>query len=78
MLNSPEPISIQNRLLGDYVTEEQMADARQVTRRTLRAERHRGEGPPYVKTSNKVLYSADGFRQWLKSIERRPVRERRV
>jgi hypothetical protein len=57
-----------------YFTDEEMANARGVTRRTQRAERARGEGPPHVKDGKKVLYPVEGYRAYLKAIERQPVR----
>jgi hypothetical protein len=41
---------------------------------TLRAERLRGGGPPWLKIGRDVFYSEEGFRDWLRSIERRPAR----
>jgi hypothetical protein len=65
-------------LLDGYTPEVQMGKARGVTVRTLRAERQRGDGPPWVKMGKQVLYPNDGFRNWLKANERRPVRAGRV
>jgi hypothetical protein len=67
-----------SELLDGYTPEENMAKARGVTVRTLRAERQRGDGPPWVKMGKQVLYPNDGFRNWLKANERRPVRAGRV
>ena len=61
-------------LFSGYLTEGQVAVERKKTKRTLRAERQRGDGPPYVKDGKAVLYPVGGFREWLKAIERRPVR----
>jgi len=60
--------------LAGYVLDDEMAKLRGVTQRTLRAERQRGDGPPYVKDGWKIYYSVAGFREWLKSRERQPVR----
>jgi hypothetical protein len=60
--------------LAGYLPEAEMAKSRKVTPRTLRAERQRGDGPPYVKDGKKVFYPIDGFRAWLKGMERHPVR----
>lgn len=70
-----EPI---NRLLAGYVSEDEMAAARGVGKRALRAERQRGDGPPWVKISRAVFYPEAGFREWLKSIEQRPARARKA
>jgi hypothetical protein len=77
MKSDNETSTLRDNLLDGYVTENEMAKARGVQPRTLRAERQRGEGPPWLKASNKILYSAEGFREWLKSLERSPVRARR-
>ena len=63
--------------LDGYYSEAKMASERKKTPRTLRAERQRGEGPPYVKDGKKIYYPLSGFREWLKSREHRPVRSAR-
>lgn len=60
--------------LAGYVLDGEMARLRGVTQRTLRAERQRGDGPPYVKDGWRVYYSVAGFREWFKARERQPVR----
>jgi hypothetical protein len=70
--------SAQDSLLAGYVTETQVAAARNVSPRTLRAERQKGVGPSYVKVGKSILYPVDGFRAWLKSNERQPVRAGRA
>lgn len=65
-------------LLAGYLDEDHVSAALGRTKRCLRALRARGEGPPYVKVLNKILYPADEFRAWLKSIEQRPVRSHRA
>jgi hypothetical protein len=56
-----------------YVTSKQMAQARGVSPRTLRVERQRREGPPYVRDRREVLYPIDAYRAWLLENTRRPV-----
>jgi hypothetical protein len=63
-----------NELFGDYLTDKQLAKKRRKTPRTLRAERQRGDGPPYVKDGQNILYSIPGFREWLRKKERQSVR----
>jgi hypothetical protein len=63
--------------LAGYLPEAGMAQARKLTPRTLRAERQRGNGPPYVKDGQKIYYPLAGFREWLKSRECQPVRSGR-
>jgi hypothetical protein len=76
-MKSDESISAQASVLLDgYVSEEEMAKARKKGLRALRAERQRGVGPPYVKDGRATLYSVEGYKQYLKSNERRPVRNR--
>ncbi len=62
--------------LAGYLSEEQIAERRRVAKRTLRAERQRGDGPPFVKDGKRIYYPLDGFRDWLKSRTRQPVRAR--
>jgi hypothetical protein len=64
-------------LLDGYIEDSRVAKERDLSQRAQRAERQRGEGPPYVKIGKKIYYPVDGFRAWLKSIERMPVRARR-
>ncbi len=78
MTSIQESASHTNRLMDGYVTETEMARARRVEKRTLRNERQRGGGPPWLKISNQIFYEADAFRQWLKSIEQHPVRARKA
>jgi len=78
MSNIQEPAASANCLLEGYVSEGEMAEARSITIRTLRAERQRGDGPPWVKASKQIFYPIEGFRAWLKSIEQRPARARKV
>jgi hypothetical protein len=66
--------TISNPLLAGYLTEDEYAAQRRKTKRTLRAERQRGDGPPYVKDGKSILYPIDGSRAWLKAMERQPVR----
>ena len=56
--------------------EREVAEARCIALRTLRAERQRGDGPPWIKISRSIYYPEAGFREWLKSIERRSVRRK--
>lgn len=62
-----------NELLIGYTPEKQVATIRGVTVRTLRAERQRGDGPPWIRMGKKILYPDQGFRDWLKAIEHHSV-----
>jgi len=71
MLDSrPEP----SGLLYGYIPEPEVSRERGVTQRTLRAERARGNGPPFLRLGKKIYYPRDAFRAWLKCRETRPVR----
>lgn len=45
------------------------------TRGTLSQWRHRGEGPPYVRYGNRVLYRGSELNAWLDSHVVRPANE---
>lgn len=62
--------------LAGYLPEDQIAEKRKVSKRTLRSERQRGEGPPYVKDGKRIYYPLDGFRDWLKARTHQPIRAR--
>lgn len=66
------------RLLEGYVSECEMAQARGVGTRALRAERQRGDGPAWLKINRAIFYPEAGFREWLKAIEQHPVRGRKA
>lgn len=68
--NEQPPLS---SILAGYVTEHELAAVRGVTRRALRAERQRREGPPYVVLNRRIFYPRDGVRAWLKQIEQHPA-----
>lgn len=65
-------------VLEGYLSEAELAKQRGKGLRTLRLERQRGDGPPYTRDGRDVLYPVDGFRNWLKAGERKPVRGRSV
>ena len=65
-------------LLDVYISEEELARQRKVSTRSLRAERQRGDGPPWAKFDNRIYYPEADFRGWLKDQVRRPVRTRKV
>jgi hypothetical protein len=78
MSSFQEPAVTAGNLLEGYAPEDAMARRRRVTRRALRTERQRGDGPPWVKVNRQIYYPESGFREWLKSIEPRPVRIRKT
>ena len=67
-----------NLFWDDYLSDGDMAKLRGVKERTLRAERLRGDGPPYVKDGRRIYYSVPGFREWLKARLKQPVRSGRA
>jgi hypothetical protein len=72
------PPSPSSGIFDDYLNEDEMARLRGVSKRTLRAERRRGDGPPFVKIGRKTLYRKSGFKEHLKAIEQRPTRARKA
>jgi hypothetical protein len=60
--------------LEEYWPEEKMAAVRGVSKRTLRGERQRGDGPAWVKDGRKIHYPIAGYRDYLVVKTRQPVR----
>lgn len=58
-----------------WLTDEQMAEVRGKSLRAQRDERLKGIGPSWTRDGRNVLYSVDGYRSWLASNARQPVRE---
>ena len=50
----------------DLVTEQTFANLRRATVATLRNERCRGNGPPFVKLGNKIFYRRAALADWVK------------
>jgi hypothetical protein len=54
-----------NALFAGYLTEEEVASQRGRSIRTLRTERQRGDGPPWLRLGglrrSKILYPVEGF-----------------
>ena len=48
-----------NELLSGYLPEREVAAQREISLRTLRLERQRGNGPPYVKTGRRDAFVPD-------------------
>jgi hypothetical protein len=48
-----------------HYTTTETADLRRRTPQALANERARGEGPPYIRDGNKILYPADELDRWL-------------
>jgi hypothetical protein len=62
-------------IFDGYINDQEMAAKRGVTPRTLRDERQRRDGPPYVKDGRRVFYPIDGYRDWLRANEWRSARK---
>jgi hypothetical protein len=52
-------VSDTNTMPGQLWSEEHTAELTGLTKQSLRADRHRGTGLPYVKFGNRIRYSAD-------------------
>jgi hypothetical protein len=63
-----------DNVIAGYLTEQQMAEQRGKGARSLRLERQRKVGPPFVRDGRKCLYPIDGFRDWLRANEQLPIR----
>jgi Helix-turn-helix domain len=67
-------------LLGDLLTETELATALKKSLRTVRRWRRAGAGPPHVQLGRDVLYSKTSFQGWITSREidcsKRPSRRR--
>jgi hypothetical protein len=68
----------ENSMLDAYTSEHDAAAQLHQTVRTLRAWRQRGEGPRWVKIGRLIFYPNAGIPEWLRSIEKKPVRSRRA
>ncbi len=64
----------QQSLLAGYCPQRDAATELGVTLRTMRNYDLTRTGPPPTKIGRKVYYEIGAFRQWLKSLERAPVR----
>lgn len=53
--------------MGDYLTEEQLAELFHKRVGTLRNWRGRGDGPPSFKAGGTVLYDLDEVRAWVEA-----------
>jgi hypothetical protein len=62
-------------IFDGYISDLEMAAKRGVTPRTLRDERQRRDGPPFVKDGRTILYPIEGYRDWLRANERRSARK---
>ncbi|HXF53400.1 MAG TPA: helix-turn-helix domain-containing protein [Hyphomicrobiaceae bacterium] len=54
-------------ILAGYMTEQELADELDVTRRTLMNWRARGEAPPMTRIGLRIYYARDDVRKWLRS-----------
>jgi hypothetical protein len=61
-------------VLAGYMSEEEYCEVRGCSKRTARAERQRGAGPPWLRLGATIYYPLDGFAAFLKAREVHPVR----
>jgi hypothetical protein len=61
---------MQNELLKDYLSREQLAAKLDKTEKTLVRWERDGKGPPVTRMGRDVLYSIPSFEKWLKTQER--------
>jgi hypothetical protein len=62
------------RLFDGHWTAAEFGAQRNKSERTLRLERQRGVGPPYVCDGRKIYYPIDTARAWLREQLRHPAR----
>lgn len=53
----------------EYLTEKEVEKLFSLSAATLRTQRSRGGGPPFIKKGNRILYSANDFHAFMKSKE---------
>lgn len=70
-------VAMAGELLDDYLSEEEEAKEIKKSVRTLRKWREQKIGPPYAMLGKTPIYPKSGSRDWLKSLERQPVRTKR-
>jgi hypothetical protein len=63
-------------LLRDYWSEVELAKEIKKSLRTIRKWRQRKIGPPFAMVGKTPVYPQHGARDWLKSLERQPLRKR--
>jgi hypothetical protein len=64
-------------VLAGYLTEPDLGAQLKKSVRTLQSWRQQRKGPPWTQIGTTVVYSEDGVRAWLKSLEQQPIRPRR-
>jgi hypothetical protein len=74
MVPADEAPSIVQEIRSDWAPEEDFVEIRGKGRRALRAERQRGDGPPWVRDGKGIYYYLPGYRDWLKARMKHPVR----
>lgn len=72
----PAPAS-EGGVLAGYISEEQWAKQRRVSRRVVQRERQLRTGPAFTKIGKRVFYRIEAVREWLLAHEQQPLRRRR-
>jgi hypothetical protein len=65
-------------LLSGYIEESQFCELTGKSPRTVRGERQRGVSSAYVRWGRKIYYNVGAFKEFLRSLERHPVRRNAV
>ena len=65
-----------NPILGDYLSERELAALLERSERTLARWRRARTGPSFTQIGRKILYRAEAVREWLASREVSHARER--
>ncbi|MGG7644487.1 helix-turn-helix transcriptional regulator [Rhodovulum sp. YNF3179] len=60
--------------LSNLFTEQQYADLRRVSRRTVQRDRALRKGPPFIKIGRRIYYRPEAIEAWLLANEEIPVR----
>jgi hypothetical protein len=67
---------VRSALRDGWISDKQMAEVREKSPRAQRDERQKGLGPPWTRDGRDILYSVQGYREWLASNERSPASQR--
>ena len=63
--------NISEKLLADFLTQDEAAAELKICERTLDRWRRLGEGPPVTKLGRRVLYRRSSLQTWLRTREHR-------
>ena len=63
-----------SKLLDGYLTEDELADHLNKSRRTIQRWRALGIGPPWTEVGDSIFYRIESVTKWIVDNERQPVR----